>query len=204
MYPCLKKSILLMYTWLNCPFLFQGLLTFRAVTVYFLWEEWECFDLADGAFCRDLLENYSSLDSEGLTLLRLSCPPLKQKKEPWMVKRKEPLAKDLARIPDFGQEIETQRRTTRTMNASLGNAPKHSKTETVLWLLALPTSASQHGSVSVNIQGCDCGSLQGGMGMSRLCSEGIVHGCNVGELQQSSLCRKPKAMDLFQIKIHQV
>ncbi|XP_052616737.1 zinc finger protein 701-like isoform X8 [Peromyscus californicus insignis] len=124
MYPCLKKSILLMYTWLNCPFLFQGLLTFRAVTVYFLWEEWECFDLADGAFCRDLLENYSSLDSEGLTLLRLSCPPLKQKKEPWMVKRKEPLAKDLARIPDFGQEIETQRRTTRTMNASLGNAPK--------------------------------------------------------------------------------
>ncbi|XP_036032722.1 zinc finger protein 561-like isoform X2 [Onychomys torridus] len=41
-----------------------------------------------------------------------------------MVKREETVAKDPGRIPDFGPKIETQRRATRRMNASLGNAPE--------------------------------------------------------------------------------
>uniref|UniRef100_UPI00402BBCD1 zinc finger protein 54-like n=1 Tax=Arvicanthis niloticus TaxID=61156 RepID=UPI00402BBCD1 len=35
---------------------------------------------------------------------------------------------------------------------------------------------------SVDIWGCGCGLLPGGMGMPGLCSEGFVHGCDVGEL----------------------
>ncbi|EDL99748.1 rCG22993, isoform CRA_c [Rattus norvegicus] len=41
----------------------------------------------------------------------------------------------------------------------------------------------------INIQKCGCGLLQGGMGISRLFSKSSIHGCNVGELQQSSFCR---------------
>ncbi|XP_052616746.1 zinc finger protein 701-like isoform X2 [Peromyscus californicus insignis] len=41
-----------------------------------------------------------------------------------MMKREETVAKDPARIPDFVPEIETQRRVTRRMNASLINAPE--------------------------------------------------------------------------------
>ena len=38
---------------------------------------------------------------------------------------------------------------------------------------------------SVNLQGRGLVLLTGGMGMSQFCSEDTVHGCNVGELQQS-------------------
>ena len=41
---------------------------------------------------------------------------------------------------------------------------------------------------SVNLQGRGLGLLTGGMGMSQFCSEVIVHGCDVGELQQSVVC----------------
>ena len=36
---------------------------------------------------------------------------------------------------------------------------------------------------SVNLQGRGLGLLTGGMGISQFCSEDIVHGCDVGELQ---------------------
>jgi len=42
--------------------------------------------------------------------------------------------------------------------------------------------------VSINLQGRVFGLLIGGMGMSQFCSEDIVHGCDVGELQQSVVC----------------
>lgn len=41
---------------------------------------------------------------------------------------------------------------------------------------------------SVDILGCGCGLLPGGVGMPGLCPEGFVHGCDVGELYQPHLC----------------
>lgn len=41
---------------------------------------------------------------------------------------------------------------------------------------------------SVDIPGCGCELLSGGVGIPGLCSEGSVHWCDVGELQQPGLC----------------
>ena len=48
--------------------------------------------------------------------------------------------------------------------------------------------SAKHATGSVNLQGRGLGLLTGGMGMSQFCSEDIVHGCDVGELQQSVVC----------------
>ncbi|EDL02513.1 mCG1025614, isoform CRA_a, partial [Mus musculus] len=52
-------------------------------------------------------------------------------------------------------------------------------------LLRIFSSWSCHLPGSVNLQGRGLGLLTGGMGMSQFCSEDTVHGCDVGELQQS-------------------
>lgn len=53
---------------------------------------------------------------------------------------------------------------------------------------ALESEKTANVSRSVNIQGCGCSMLTGGMGMFRLCRESIVHACDVGELLRSILC----------------
>nr|XP_042123251.1 uncharacterized protein LOC107399937 isoform X4 [Peromyscus maniculatus bairdii]XP_042123255.1 uncharacterized protein LOC107399937 isoform X4 [Peromyscus maniculatus bairdii]XP_042123257.1 uncharacterized protein LOC107399937 isoform X4 [Peromyscus maniculatus bairdii]XP_042123261.1 uncharacterized protein LOC107399937 isoform X4 [Peromyscus maniculatus bairdii] len=80
-----------------------------------------------------------------------------------------------------GTSQKTQRKAIRRMN-SLINAPQKKHTVSTFVLHKVEYIRS------VIIKECGCGLLKGGMGISRLCSEGIVHACNAGELQQSSLC----------------
>ncbi|EDL99761.1 rCG22946 [Rattus norvegicus] len=88
---------------------------------------------------------------------------MKWNKEPWMVKREKTVAKDTRTKV---QEEETQRR-------AIGKNG---------WL------SSKYIPGFVDIPRCGCGFLLGGVGMPGFCSEGFVHWCDVGELQQPGVC----------------